>query len=107
MPSPVSIHAVAHILEHAPEHWTSGLRITAIAIADRVNADEEAWPTLHDIARRTGLSPRQVRRNLRQLEEERIIRHVGQRFDHLGMPRANVWKWLWICGQPAREGGHP
>jgi DNA-binding IclR family transcriptional regulator len=82
------------VLDFAPAHWTSGTRLVALALADRVNQDWEAWPSLEDIARRSGLSTRQVRTHLRLLEQERIITCQGQRV--VG-PHAttNLWTWLW------------
>ena len=89
------IAAMATVLDFAPEEWSSGTRMVAIALADRVNSDRQAWPALSDLARRTGLSERQVRRNLRILEDAGVIRCEGQRWvgDN---PVSNVWTWLWV-----------
>jgi DNA-binding Lrp family transcriptional regulator len=68
--------------------------MVALALADRVNQDWEAWPSLEDIARRTGLSPRQVRTHLRQLETEGVIENRGQRVIN-AQATSNLWIWLW------------
>ena len=67
------------VLDFAPAHWSSGCRMVAMALADRVNQDWQAWPSLDDLARRSGISTRQVRTYLRQLEDEGVIACHGQR----------------------------
>lgn len=88
------IRCIALVLDFAPDHWSSGTRMVALALADRVNQDWEAWPSLEDIARRTGLSTRQVRVHLRQLETEGVIQNCGQRIigNHA---YSNLWIWMW------------
>jgi predicted transcriptional regulator len=82
------------VLDFAPQHWSSGTRLVAIALADRVNQDWQAWPSLNDIARRTGLSTRQVRTHLRTLEQEGVIVQTVQRRAN-GSRQTNLWTWLW------------
>jgi len=82
------------VLDFAPEHWGSGVRLTALALADRVNQDWQAWPSLADISRRTGLSERQVRTHLRQLEAEGVIVPIVRRKPD-GTRQPNLWTWLW------------
>lgn len=82
------------VLDFAPEHWTSGTRLVALALADRVNQDWQAWPSLEDIARRTGLSTRQVRTHLRTLEADGVIVPTIRR-DKAGQRQTNLWIWLW------------
>lgn len=90
----MSIQAISLVLDFAPAHWNTGTRMVAIALADRVNQDWQAWPSLADISRRTGLSTRQVRVHLRQLEAEGIIANQGQRI--IGAHAySNLWIWLW------------
>lgn len=85
---------MALVLDFAPAHWSSGLRMVALALADRVNQDYEAWPSLEDLSRRSGICERQVRKHLRQLESEGIIRNCGQRI--IGTQAySNLWIWLW------------
>lgn len=100
------------VLDFAPQHWTTGTRLVALALADRVNSDGHCWPALADIARRCGMSERQVRRHIRQLEDDNTITNLGQRPGKAG-PTSNLWKWnLWIR-LPERAdihdtgGGHP
>lgn len=100
------IQAIATILDFAPAHWSSGTRMVAIALADRVNHEWLAWPGLGDIARRTGLDERQVRRHLRQLEAEGVIRLMGQRVTG-GKAGSNLWEWMWtMTGRSGRADIH-
>lgn len=93
------IQAVATVLDFAPDHWTSGTRIVAIALADRVNQDGHCWPSVADISRRTGLSGRMVQKHLRYLEEENVITCNGQRMGTSGQPVSNLWTWrFWRLG---------
>lgn len=82
------------VLDFAPSHWSSGLRLVALAMADRVNGDtQECWPSVADLARRTGLKPRMVQTYLRQLEFEGVVTNLGQRKNKDGTPGSNVWRW--------------
>lgn len=91
------IQAIAAVLDFAPDHWTSGTRLVAIAIADRVNGDGQCWPSIADLSRRTGLGERAVQRALRILEDEGVIRRHGQRIGTGGQPVSNLWTWtLWL-----------
>ena len=105
------IQAVATVLDFAPDNWNSGTRMVAIALADRVNQDGQCWPSVADIARRTGLSGRMVQRHLRYLEEQGVITCNGQRMGTSGQPVSNVWTWrFWKLGgvTPMSPGGrHP
>jgi DNA-binding transcriptional ArsR family regulator len=93
------IQAVATVLDFAPDHWNSGTRMVAIALADRVNQDGQCWPSVADIARRTGLSARMVKYHLRYLEDEGIITRNGQRIGTSGQPVSNLWTWrFWRIG---------
>ena len=65
------IQAISMVLDFAPEHWTSGTRLVAICLGDYANSDTGwAWPSIRSIARRTGLSERQVQRHLRIIEAD-------------------------------------
>jgi hypothetical protein len=89
----VSIHAIVTVLDFAPDTWGPGTRLVALALADRVNQDGQAWPSLTDIARRSGLSTRQVRTHLRTIEGDGWIRCEGQRINGGGQPVSNLWTW--------------
>ncbi len=91
------------VLDFAPEHWTSGMRLTALALADRVNQDWQAWPSLEDISKRTGLSTRQVRTHLKQLEAEGVIVAFVRRKPD-GTRQPNLWTWLWKIHLQAEAG---
>lgn len=90
----VSVHAVAMVLDFAPSHWSSGVRLVAIALADRVGDGWQCWPSVEDIARRTGLSTRMVRNHLTTLQDEGIIRSEVRRRPN-GTRQSNMWIWLW------------
>jgi DNA-binding MarR family transcriptional regulator len=56
-------------------------RMVLVAIAERINRQGYAWPSLSDLARRSGADRRTVARSLRHLEargELRIERHDGR-----------------------------
>ena len=84
-------------LDFAPKHWSTSTRLVAIAIADRVNSDtQDCFPSVADIARRTGLNERSVQRHLRHLEADGTITNMGQRVVN-GRPQSNVYRWnLWM-----------
>ena len=83
------IQAISMVLDFAPEHWTSGTRMVAICVADYANSDSGwAWPSVRNMARRTGLSERQVQRHLRIIEADGWIR---QGADTVG--KTTLWIW--------------
>ena len=83
------IQAISMVLDFAPEHWTSGTRMVAICVADYANSDSGwAWPSVRNMARRTGLSERQVQRHLRIIESDGWIR---QGADTVG--KTTLWIW--------------
>ena len=88
------IQAIALVLDHAPEHWNTGTRMVALALADRVGEEWICWPSVADLARRTGLSERQVQRHLRYLELEGVIERDERRRGN-GTQQSNLWIWLW------------
>ena len=88
------IDCITVVLRHAPQHWPSGTRLVGIALADHVNAEGEAFPTIRRLAHMTGMTTRSVQRHLRQLEDDGYIAPIGQRLDPKGIPRATVYKWL-------------
>jgi len=91
------IECITVVLRHAPEEWPSGTRLVALALADHVNADAEAWPTIQRLAWMTNLDRRTVQRHLRRIEHDGYIETVGQRYDPQGFARATVYKWrMWI-----------
>ena len=82
------IQAIALVLDLAPEHWSSGTRMVAIALADYANTDTgHAWPSISKLARRTGLSERQVQRHLRVIELDGWIVK--------GPERQGTTLWIW------------
>lgn len=84
------IQAISMVLDFAPEHWTSGTRMVAICVADYANSDSGwAWPSVRNMARRTGLSERQVQRHLRIIEADGWIR---QGADTVG--KTTLWIWV-------------
>lgn len=87
------IRAVSAVLDFAPDHWTPAVRIVALALADRVNHEHQCWPSIADIARRTGLDPRSVQRQLRIIEADGWVERVGQRRTGCGQPVSNLWIW--------------
>lgn len=102
------IRAVSAVLDFAPDHWTPAVRIVALALADRVNQDHQCWPSIGDIARRTGLDTRRVQRQLRIIESEGWVERVGQRSNGCGQPVSNLWIWrYWPDGgvSPVPGGG--
>lgn len=108
----MSIHAITMVLDFAPSHWIPATRMVALALADRVNQDGQCWPTIADIQRRTGLSERWVRYQLRLIEADGWIELVRQgRHNAYGQPVNNVWIWrMWATGgghSAAGGGGHP
>ena len=107
----MSIHAITAVLDFAPTHWIPATRMVALALADRVNAEGLCWPSLADIQRRTGLSERWVRYQLRIIEADGWIECPGQRPSDSGRPVSNLWiwrKWLQVGGHPsAPKGGTP
>jgi hypothetical protein len=90
------IQAIAMVLDFSPEHWSPGTRMVAVALADRVNQDKQAWPSIADLSRRTGLSARMVKYHLRVLEDAGVIVNHGQRV--IGGKRvSNLWTWRWLA----------
>lgn len=85
--------AVLAVLEIAPDAWSTGTRMVAVCLAERVNdAHNVAWPSLADIARRSGLHPRNVRRHLAVLEEDGWITREEQTAGS-GKQTANLYRW--------------
>jgi len=85
------IQGIALVLDFAPEHWSTGTRMVAIALADYANTDTgEAWPSVRNLARRSGLSPRQVQRHLRVIEADGWIRRGNNK---PGRPGTTLWIW--------------
>lgn len=95
----MSISAMVTVLDHAPEHWPSGLRMVAVVLADHVDGDGYCWPSVGRLATRSGLSRRQVQKYLSQLEEENVISRHGR------PGSSNYYRWsLWTTA-PQSEGG--
>ena len=83
------IQAIAMVLDFAPPHWSSGTRMVAICVADYANSDSGwAWPSVRNMARRTGLSERQVQRHLRIIEADGWIRQGAET-----VGKTTLWIW--------------
>lgn len=91
----MSLQAMTLVLDFAPEHWTSGRRMVAIAIADRVGQDGTTWCSVADISQRTGLNERMVQRHVQGLVNEGILLRTPRKRDN-GSQQSNLWTWLWI-----------
>jgi DNA-binding transcriptional ArsR family regulator len=52
---------------------SSNERLVLLALADRCNGAGVCWPGLTDLAGRTGLSRRTIRRILRRLERHKVV----------------------------------
>jgi predicted Rossmann fold nucleotide-binding protein DprA/Smf involved in DNA uptake len=84
------IQAIALVLDFAPAHWSPSTRMVAVALGDYVNTDSSyAWPSVANLARRSGLSTRQVQRCLRQIEKDGWIER--QPDTH----RLGTTLWIW------------
>lgn len=98
----MSVVAVHMVLTYAPPEWSSGMRLVAIAIGERINdkAGPTTWCSIRDIAERTGLDSRTVRRYIAALIEDGVLTRTerkGQQFPN----RPNLWTWVWkVRGQP-------
>ena len=85
------IQAIALVLDFAPPHWSPSTRMVAVALADYANTDNgHAWPSVANLARRSGLSTRQVQRCLRQIERDGWIERATGDTHKLG---TNLWIW--------------
>lgn len=106
----MSHQAVTMVLDHAPEHWPPAKRLVAVALGERINpATHQAWPSIKDLRKRTGLSERSVQLYLRELEAEGWIeRAPRQRTNACGQPVSNLWTWrryILVGVQPTAPGG--
>lgn len=99
---------MALVLDFAPPDWTPSQRMVAMALADRIGSETwEAWASIGDIARRSGLSHRHVKRTLRTLEASGVIQRGARHRDN-GSQQTNLWIWLWKTPwgvTPASRGG--
>ena len=84
------IQAIALVLDFATPHWSPSTRMVAVALADYANTDNgHAWPSVANLARRSGLSTRQVQRCLRQIEKDGWIERQPDTHS-LG---TTLWTW--------------
>ena len=100
----MSIAAITAVMDLAPNGWSSGTRLVAIALADRVNDTTGlAWPSLNELGRRTGITdPRGLRRHLRTLEADGWISR-DDRLTGSGRKTSNTYRWhppLPVLGTP-------
>lgn len=101
----MSIRAVGWVLDESPVQEARNL-LVLIALADRCNEQDEAYPSVGDLARRGRMSDRSVQRALRELEDGGHIVKVGTH------PRGmTVWRLIMGPGRrgktekPEPEGG--
>ena len=99
----MSIRAMVTVLDHAPDQWSSGKRLVAIVIADHVDADGVCWPSVNRIAKRAGMSRRQVQTYLKELVSDGVIERLHRTND------SNWYRWLlWteLGTNPSRGEAH-
>lgn len=105
----MSVAAMKWAMDHAPAYLTSGERFVLLVLADYVGDDtREAWPSVHSLARRTGLSTRAVQRALRTLEQAYIIRterQAGGSRHTRDDRRTNLYRWQPEKAMRHRPGG--
>lgn len=89
----MSIAAIATVFEAAPTDWPSGMRLVALALADRVNDTGLAWPKLGTLAAMTGLSARNVSRHLAALEDAGWITRETRTGD-TGRQTSNLYRFV-------------
>lgn len=81
----MSVQAISWVMDHSRSRL--GARLVLLSVANHAHADGTgAYPSKATIAREAGLSPRQVQRLIRELEdlgEVRVLRGEGPRGAHL------------------------
>jgi hypothetical protein len=88
----MSTAAVLAVLEHAPA-WPSRVWKVAVCLAERVDGTtSQAWPSVADLARRSQVDARHVRRALRELEAAGWITADRQKAPN-GRDSATVYTW--------------
>ena len=90
----MSLQAMTLVLDFAPEHWSSGRRMVALAIADRVGQDGTTWCSVADVGKRSGLHERMVRYHIKALIQEGVLMKEKRHRDN-GSQRSNLWIWVW------------
>lgn len=90
----MSLQAMTLVLDFAPEHWSSGRRMVALAIADRVGQDGTTWCSVADVCQRSGLHERMVRYHIKALAQEGVLMSEPRTRDN-GSQRSNLWTWVW------------
>lgn len=78
---------------------SSTAKFVLVALADRANQSNKAWPSIGDIEDRTGLSERAVQKALRQLVRAGLIQIEGRR------SRTNIY-WLKLDAGGAPDAPH-
>lgn len=66
----MSVHISSKVWE-APMAPTK--KLIMLSLADQANDEGVTWPSVRSLARRTGLSPRAIQKNLAELEADKII----------------------------------
>ena len=95
----MSIRAMHVALDFAPQEWSAGTRLVALLIANHVNDEDHAWPSIARLARTSGMSERAVQRHLRIIEAAGWI--IRQPRMAGGRTVGNLWTW---CAWPAGRG---
>lgn len=81
------------VFDFAPVHWNTSTRLVALVIADHVgDSNNQCHPSVRRIATRSGLSVRQVQREIRILEAEGVLQ-VIPRFDN-NRQTSNAYLWI-------------
>lgn len=73
----------------------SGEHNVLFVLANSANDDDECWPAVAVISRRSGLSERQVRRITKALQKKKRLAIVERKLDN-GYNRSNVYKLLMV-----------
>ncbi|MCY3812602.1 MAG: helix-turn-helix domain-containing protein [Gammaproteobacteria bacterium] len=69
------------------------------ALASFAGADNKAWPTVATLSRLTGVSTRNVKKELKRLRDEKVIIEVGKRRGENGQPLQAVYTILYYGGR--------
>lgn len=86
---------------HGSQLGPHGIAVYA-ALARFANHDQECWPTYRTITDRTGVSRRQIVREIEKLEELKIIA-ITRRVDEKGQRTSHLYTLLDIVGGGATQ----
>jgi hypothetical protein len=82
----MSIEVMAKVWKHSP--YGEGTLLVLLAMADWANDDGFCWPSIPQLAHKSRQSERNVRYNLRRLEEDKVI----DRVEHRGKGHRNEYQ---------------